>query len=222
MIIQKYNVRLRRLEASDLELVREMRNSPAIRTRMFYQEEISPEQQLKWFDRIDNAQFYYFVIEVKGKRVGLLNGNIRSWKEKSIDAGIFIWDEQFLASRTAVASALCVLDFHFQLMQMETVFIEVRTDNWKAIAFNEYLGFKRFEEEHEVGRVWLQLDKDYYLEKTAKLRRGVMRAAKETAPLSWDDVSANPSDQNLINDLPQHIYDQVLYRIPQELRRDKI
>lgn len=219
MIIEKYNVRLRRLEKSDLELVRLKRNSPAIRTRMFYQEEITAEAQEKWFDSINNVMHYYFVIEAKGKRVGLLNGNIRSFNEGTIEAGIFIWDQQFLASRTAVASALCVLDFHFILMDMKEIFIEVRTDNQKAIGFNEYLGFKQFKEEHEEGRVWLFLKKDNYLIHTQKLRRGVMRAAKETTPLGWEDVCFSEVDLALINDLPEAIYQVILPSIPGFLRR---
>lgn len=219
MIIEKYNVKLRRLEKTDLELVRLQRNSPAIRTRMFYQEEITPTAQEQWFDSINNEMHYYFVIEAKGKRVGLLNGNIRSFDEGTIEAGIFIWDQQFLASRTAAASALCVLDFHFTLMEMNEVFIEVRTDNEKAIAFNEYLGFKRLKEEHEVGRIWLYLEKKSYLERTQKLRRGVMRAAKETKPLDWGDVHFSESDRSLLNALPETIYHAVMPSIPSSLRR---
>jgi RimJ/RimL family protein N-acetyltransferase len=219
MIIEKYNVTLRRLEKADLELVRLERNSPAIRTRMFYQKEITKADQEKWFDSIDNAMHYYFVIEAKGRRVGLLNGNIRSFEEKTIEAGIFIWNQQFLASRTAVASALCVLDFHFFLMDMKEIFIEVRTDNQKAIGFNEYLGFKQFKEEHEEGRIWLFLKKENYLNHTIKLRRGLMRAAKETTPLGWDDVSFSEVDLPLINDLPETIYKVILPSIPLNLRR---
>ena len=219
MIIEKYNVSLRRLVKTDLELVRLERNSPAIRTRMFYQKEITEADQEKWFESIDNAMHYYFVIEAKGKRVGLLNGNIRSLEEGTIEAGIFIWDQQFLASRTAVASALCVLDFHFCLMDMKEIFIEVRTDNQKAIGFNEYLGFKRFKEEHEEGRVWLFLKKENYLKHTAKLRRGVMRAAKETSPLSWTNVRFSEVDLPLILDLPEAIYRIILPSLPMYLRR---
>lgn len=220
MIIKKYNVILRRLEESDLELVRLKRNSPAIRTRMFYQEEITPEAQAAWFHKINNAMHYYFVIEAKGERVGLLNGNIRSFEEGSIEAGIFIWDEKFLASRTAVASALCVLDFHFELMKMKDVYIEVRKDNWKAIAFNEYLGFKKTITQEKEERVWLHLKKENYFKKTEKLRRGVMRAAKETESLSWDDVSATAGDQPMIDGLPDTIYNAVEYRIPPALKRN--
>jgi RimJ/RimL family protein N-acetyltransferase len=221
MIIEKYNVKLRRLEKADLELVRLQRNSPAIRTRMFYQEEITLADQEKWFDSINNAMHYYFVIEAKGKSVGLLNGNIRSFDEGTIEAGIFIWDQQFLASRTAAASALCVLDFHFTLMNMKEVFIEVRTDNQKAIGFNEYLGFKRFKEEHEAGRIWLYLEKENYLAHTQKLRRGVMRAAKETKPLDWEDIHFSEMDRPLLQELPESIYQGILPSIPTHLRRQE-
>ena len=219
MIIQKYNVRLRRLEASDLELVRLKRNSPAIKTRMFYQEEITAEAQQKWFERIDNVMHYYFVIEAKDRRVGLLNGNIRSFKEGTIEAGIFIWDEQFLASRTAVAAAICVLDFHFLLMDMKEIFIEVRTDNQKAIAFNQYLGFAPLKEEHDQGRIWLFLKKDKYLEHTARLRKGVMRAAKETEALQWRDVSFTQNDKAFIDDLPERQYQRISAFLPDDLKR---
>lgn len=219
MIIKKYNVTLRRLEKADLELVRLERNSPAIQTRMFYQKEITKAEQEKWFESINDSMHYYFIIEAKGKRVGLLNGNIRSSKERTIEAGIFIWDQQFLASRTAAASVICVLDFYFTLMNMKTIFIEVRLDNEKAISFNEYFGFKPYNVEHDEGRMWLFLEKSNYLDHTNKLRRGVMRAAKEKEPLDWKDVHFSEMDHSFVHSMPEEIYQSMLPAIPIKLRR---
>lgn len=47
MIIKKYGITLERLTEADIELVRQHRNSELIRRRMFYQKQITEEEQKK-------------------------------------------------------------------------------------------------------------------------------------------------------------------------------
>jgi hypothetical protein len=62
-----------RLKEKDIELIRQWRNSDTIRKNMLYQEIITPEKQLKWFHSINNFNNFYFIVEYKGRKVGLVN-----------------------------------------------------------------------------------------------------------------------------------------------------
>ncbi len=77
MIIKKYGITLERLTEADIELVRQHRNSELIRRRMFYQNQITEEEQKKWFAKINNDLNYYFLILHKGKKIGLNARNYR-------------------------------------------------------------------------------------------------------------------------------------------------
>jgi len=96
MIVRKYGITLRRLKEEDIELVRQMRNLVAIRNKMFFQETITPEMQIKWFNSINNKNNGYFIIEVEGKKIGLIHGKNLDFEKRTCEGGIFIWDENHI------------------------------------------------------------------------------------------------------------------------------
>src|ERR1017187_6809502 len=95
MLIRKYGITLKRLKEEDIELVREMRNSAAIRSTMAYREQITPEMQKKWFESINNKFNGYFMIIHEGTKIGLINGKNIDFEKRTCEGGIFLWDENY-------------------------------------------------------------------------------------------------------------------------------
>jgi len=83
MKIEVNGLVIERLKEKDIELVREWRNSDKIRKNMLYQEIITPEQQLKWFHSINNFNNFYFIVEYKNRKVGLVNIKDINWEDRS-------------------------------------------------------------------------------------------------------------------------------------------
>ena len=93
LTLSQYGVTLKRLELNDIEEVRKWRNLHYIQNKMQYKEDISSEMQLIWFNSINNNLNYYFIIiNEKGKRVGLINSKDVDLKQKNGEGGIFIYD----------------------------------------------------------------------------------------------------------------------------------
>ena len=73
MILEGYGVKLYRLTEEKIELLRRWRNDPKIQQYMGYREHITSEMQKAWFERINNDNNYYFIIEYEGKEIGCIN-----------------------------------------------------------------------------------------------------------------------------------------------------
>lgn len=190
MIIRKYGIELHRLTEADIELVRSYRNSEAIRTKMFYQKEITIEDQKKWFLGINNALNYYFLVIWKGKKIGLIHGEITSLDQKITTGGVFFWDEDVLLSYVPVCASIIMGDLTFYLLKMTRSTAVVRRDNNKALLFNSNLGYEISRKENQ--KIHLQLDLEGY--KESKLRLLVKRITKDHADLSWNDIELTAAE----------------------------
>jgi hypothetical protein len=58
MFFEKYGVKLERLTADKIELVRNWRNDPKISQYMEFRDHITAEMQKKWFASVDNENNY--------------------------------------------------------------------------------------------------------------------------------------------------------------------
>ncbi|MEN8223876.1 MAG: GNAT family N-acetyltransferase [Bacteroidota bacterium] len=159
MIISKYNILFTRLKKEDIELVREWRNHSSISKFMVYREHITAEMQKKWFASINNNLNLYFIIEYKGKKIGLINGKDINWAEKTMETGIFIWSKYY---RKTHIPTLCTLIFAelgigvWNLKPRATILKQ----NDRALKYNKMLGFKVVKDDPEKEYVMLEMDRN--------------------------------------------------------------
>ncbi len=90
MQIKKFGISLESLSLSDLELVRNWRNSDQVRPFMHYQEVISSEMQRLWFNGMDPLRNLYFIISKDQIKTGLIHLKDIDWSSNIAEAGIFI------------------------------------------------------------------------------------------------------------------------------------
>src|SRR5262249_53246629 len=67
----KYGITFRPLAEAHLELLRTWRNHPDITRFMVFQQEITPEMQVRWFRELDPARDDYSMIEFRGELIGM-------------------------------------------------------------------------------------------------------------------------------------------------------
>ena len=188
MIIRKYGVTLQRIRPEHLELVREKRNSEAIRRHMFHQEIISVEQQVKWYESINNRSHYYFVMYYRGDAIGLINGKNLDYDKGESEGGIFIWDERYWNSFVPVIATVMMADMTFNTLGFNRTFAEVRSDNGQQASYNKMLGYTLEESNEETGWQRFVLTKENYLSVGARIRAAVHKIGKDSTPVDWSDV----------------------------------
>ena len=143
LILEQFDIRLIRLAEEDLELVRSWRNAAHVREQMIYKEFITEEMQKSWFQTVNNAFNYYFVIEFEGKKVGLINAKDYNPEIGFGEGGIFIGEQAYEHSFAAVYASLCLLNFvYYVLGTIQTSRIRILKSNARAIQYNKLLGYE--------------------------------------------------------------------------------
>lgn len=170
MIIRKGNLVLSRLSEEDMELVRQHRNSRDVSQYMEYREHITPRMQKKWFESVNNINNLYFVMQYKGKKIGLCNAKNIDWEKGIMEGGVFIWDKEYRNSPIPVIGFIAMAELGMIKMNLK-VHAHILRDNLRAIKFNKTMGFKLCEGQENVENQLYELTKESYLEKAAKLRK---------------------------------------------------
>ena len=146
LVLEQYGVKLKRLEFDDIELVRKWRNQEYVSKNMEYKKKISIEEQVKWFNSINNLWNYYFIIEYNGNKIGVVNVKDVDFDAGFGEGGIFIGVLNKETQLAASFSSLCILNFSFKLLDLTTKsLIKVNKKNKQAIEYNRILGYKLLE-----------------------------------------------------------------------------
>lgn len=137
-----YGVTLRRLTHDKIEMLRQWRNDPKIQQFMIYREYITPEMQEKWFEKINNDNNFYFIIEYEGREVGMINVKDVDYEKKTGEPGIFLYDDSLWNSDVGMRASLCFGEFIWVTLGMESMYIHVVASNKRAVQYNLLMGYE--------------------------------------------------------------------------------
>jgi UDP-4-amino-4,6-dideoxy-N-acetyl-beta-L-altrosamine N-acetyltransferase len=165
----KYGVRLRRIENSDIEMIRLWRNDPKILKYMNYKEIITPEMQKNWFLSINNSNNFYYIIEIDNNKIGLANFKNVDYTASTMESGIFIYNDEYLGTIVPFQTSLCLYDFGFFELKIITCFAHILKTNSNAIKFNKAIGFELESEQENIESQLYKLTVDQY-----KLNRDIL------------------------------------------------
>jgi RimJ/RimL family protein N-acetyltransferase len=142
MKLMGYGIVLRRIVREDIQQIRVWRNAQHVRSQMFFQNEISESAQEVWFDSIDNAFNYYFIIEVDKQGLGVIYAKNVNPVTFSGEGGIFIGQKEALQTQIPALASMLLLRFCFERLGVESSVIHVKDTNRDARVFNEMLGYE--------------------------------------------------------------------------------
>ena len=142
LTLTDYGITLRRLTHDKIEMVRQWRNDPKIQQYMIFRDYITPEMQEKWFQKVNNDNNLYFIIEYEKLDVGLINVKDIELDEGIGEGGIFIYDDRFLNKDISYRAHILLLDFFFEILGLNGITSEIFLSNERAIRFAQFLGSK--------------------------------------------------------------------------------
>lgn len=196
LILSQYDVRLIRVQAEHLSLILRWRNNDWVRKNMFVQDILQEKDQLAWFNSINNASNYYFIIEYLGEKVGLIHAKNFSEEDGIGEGGIFIGEYDYLETWASVMASICLLNFIFTKTNINRSMVRVQAHNRRAISYNLKLGYKiDFEDVNELRMI---LDKEDFLYKTTVLKSVLSKISKgrEALILEGENASNNLTQIN--------------------------
>ena len=194
LILSQYDVRLIRVQAEHLSLILRWRNNDWVRKNMFVQDILQEKDQLAWFNSINNASNYYFIIEYLGEKVGLIHAKNFSEEDGIGEGGIFIGEYDYLETWASVMASICLLNFIFAKTNINRSMVRVQAHNRRAISYNLKLGYKiDFEDANELRMI---LDKEDFLYKTTVLKSVLSKISKgQDALILEGEKSSNTINQ---------------------------
>ncbi len=219
MIIRKYGLELREVEREDLEMIRQYRNTDVIKNNMIHRDQISREQQLLWFKEIKTAKHFYFLIYQNDAAIGLINGKNIDYQNKTSEGGIFVWNED-RNYETSITASIILNDWNFYINGFEKNFAQVLKSNKKAIAYNQFMGYKPAQKPHQnPGVIWMEQTKQDYTAYRAKLADFNVGDFNIFEQLTENDIYFQPFEKEyalkLITKIPEGqraIYHRILKR----------
>jgi RimJ/RimL family protein N-acetyltransferase len=176
LILSQYDVRLIRVQAEHLALILKWRNSDWVRKNMFVQDILQEKDQLAWFNSINNASNYYFIIEYLGEKVGVIHAKNFSEEDGMGEGGIFIGEHDYLETWASVMASICLLNFIFAKTNINRSMVRVQTHNRRAISYNLKLGYKI--DHKDANECRMILDKEDFFSKTILLKSVLSKISK--------------------------------------------
>ena len=210
MIICKYGITISRLKEKDIELVRQMRNSPEIQRNMYYRQHITKAMQKKWFKSINNKENGYFIIEYKGNKIGLIHGKDNNYQKRTSEGGIFIWDKTHIGTSVPALASLIMDDYTFIIINFNATYAKVLNENKTTIEYNRLMGYVPCPPVNDdKGVQWMILTRENYLKRMRLLRVAVAKTTGDGEPLAFKDFDFSddsPEDmRRLYSGLPPDI-----------------
>ena len=138
------DIKLNTLTESDIELVRNWRNSKDVAKYMYTENEISREQQKKWFTSIQNRNdCKYWIIEYNNSKLGLANLLGIDETLQSCYWAFYLGDSSVRGAGIGSKIEYNVLTYVFDELKLNKLRCEVFVENDMVIKMHEKFGFRR-------------------------------------------------------------------------------
>lgn len=137
------DIELSQLTIADIELVRTWRNSEEVASFMYNEQEISPEDQVKWFKNIDWNRSRYWIIKYNGKKLGLASINNIDTTLQSCYWAFYLGDTSVRGAGIGAKVEFNILEYVFNDLNLNKLRCEVFVTNDKVIKMHEKFGFRR-------------------------------------------------------------------------------
>lgn len=161
----------------DIELIRQWRNSDPVRLNMQYQALITSEQQVQWFNSINNVHNNYMLIHYQGDKIGLLNDKNIDWEALTSESGIFLGKTALYSTFVPYLISVAGIETTFFFLGWKRQFAHILRTNTNAIRFNQELGYQLCEGQEQVDHQKYELTRERFELKAGKIRKSVRSLA---------------------------------------------
>ncbi len=144
--MSKKNIAFRPITEADTENILRWRNSDLVVPFFNYQKEVTKEDHFCWIEeKVKTGEVYQFIIHD-----GLIDADVGTVYIQNIDRinskaeyGIFIGEREALGHGIGTTAAKFMIDFAFNELKLHRIYLQVHSDNERAIRSYEKAGFKQ-------------------------------------------------------------------------------
>lgn len=146
MSLKGKNCILRKVNYDDLPLMLKWRNMPHVVANMEYKEIILWNEHFRWFYKIQEEGYHYFIIETADKTpIGTIYLSGINQKNE-VESGLYIGDTRFIGTGITLEASKLIIQYAFEDLNIKAIRAKVNQTNQEIISYNESLGFERTDE----------------------------------------------------------------------------
>lgn len=141
----KHQASIRPITEADTDKIVKWRNAPSVVEHFIYRTPLTAEGHLNWFhNRVQTGEVAQFMITdtETGEDVGSVYLRDIDMQNKKCEYGIFIGEDSCRGKGVGTAAARLALDYAFNTLGLNRVFLRVFADNPRAIKSYEKAGFR--------------------------------------------------------------------------------
>jgi RimJ/RimL family protein N-acetyltransferase len=178
-----FGITLQRLAADDLEMVRQWRNSSWVRPYMRYREVIGAEQQIRWFQGLNEECDWYFIARSGAVPFALFDIKAIDWATACGESGGFVGDPGFIGRPEPAQATLALMDFGFHLLRLQALQARYSASLARLVRFNQQLGYA-VTREGDDGFLYAEVSAERYSQQAAPLRKAAITTHGPDATLT--------------------------------------
>ena len=138
------NVTIRPITEADTDNIIRWRNAPSVVEHFIYRTPLTAEAHLNWLhSRVETGDVAQFIIMDGETPVGSVYLRDIDRQNQKCEYGIFIGEESCRGKGIGSAAAKLALDYAFDELGLNRVYLRVFADNKRAIKSYENAGFRR-------------------------------------------------------------------------------
>lgn len=135
-------VELRELSLNDTDKIVKWRNQDFVLENFIDKRLITKESHINYFhSRIETGLVKQFIIECDGVDVGTTFLRDIDYQKKEAEFGIFIGEKDYLSKGVGSKAAKLIIEFGFEKLQLDKIFLRVLSNNTRAQKSYEKVGF---------------------------------------------------------------------------------
>lgn len=139
-----HEVAIRPITYDDTANIIRWRNSDSVRKRFIYQGLFTKESHENWMKTmVETGKVVQFIISCDGEDVGSVYLRDVDYEKKEAEYGIFIGEESARGCGVGTRSAELIIEYAFETMGLERLFLRVHKDNERAVKSYEKAGFEK-------------------------------------------------------------------------------
>ena len=143
-------VHLRPITAADTAKIVAWRNKEFVRKNFIYQQPFTEEGHMAWFrEQVESGRVAQFIICVEDREIGSVYLRDIDREKKKAEYGVFIGEEDALGRGYGVRAAKLMLEYGFNTLHLEKIFLRVLEDNAGARKSYTKAGFQVIENKRE-------------------------------------------------------------------------
>ena len=139
----KKNITIRPITVKDTDNIIKWRNKSSVNQYFIYRKPFTKESHLNWFhNKVQTGEVAQFMILVDDEPIGSIYLRDIDHKNKKCEYGIFIGEESNCGKGFGKMASKLVIDYAFNELKLNKIFLRVFSTNIRAIKCYEKIGFK--------------------------------------------------------------------------------